>query len=79
MENDLKLAILEYITGARRELEITSSPRAAAALHEVIESSKDLYEKLIKESNFDETQTAIKRRKEAIFRFKNITGYDWDI
>lgn len=79
MENDLKLAILEYITGVRRELEITSSPHAAAALYEAIESSKDLYEKLIKESNFDEAQAAIKRRKEAIFRFKKITGNDWDI
>ena len=78
MENNLKIAILEYITGTRKELEITSSPRAAAALYEAIDSSKNLHEKLIKESNFDEIKIAMERRKEAIVRFKSVTGEDWD-
>jgi hypothetical protein len=79
MENELKQAILEYITGARKELEISGPPRAIASLHEAIVSSKDLFVLLHENKNPSLISEAYKRRKVALERFKKETGDNWDI
>lgn len=79
MDTTLKQAILEYITGARKELEISGPPRAIAALHEAIESSKNLFVLLHENKNTSLIPEAYKKRQEAILRFKKETGDNWDI
>jgi len=79
MQPELKKSILEYVLGARRELEIVGPPIVVATIYEAAESSSSLLRALREENDANTIYKLIERRRKAADRFKKVTGEDWDI
>ena len=77
MDNNLKIALAEYISGNRKTLEVHGNRVLLVTLYEATESSRELLASLREGKDEDRVIRLMERRKLAMKRWKNVTGESW--
>ena len=78
MDKRLKRALVEFVLGERKELQLHGNPRDLAVIHEAATSSRQLVIAL-ESGDPDRVNEALQRKKEAVRIFEQHTSQKWSI
>lgn len=78
MEKIIKKSLVEYITGARKELVLIGHPLSVAIVYEAAQASRKLYVAL-QEGDIDSVKSAIELKRSAVDRYERETGDSWGL
>ena len=78
MRQELKRALIEYITGKWQEVHLRGHPTQIVVIYEAAQASRRLFEALSAD-DIDVVKKTLETKREAVERYERVFGKSWGL